>query len=267
MIVAISLLSWIAAAVVFSFMALVLLVLAGAASPRSYDEVLKLLCRILVRCFPIRVEVSGLDGLDRRKSYLFIANHVNILDGFVLYGYLPWLFRGVELERHFSWPVYGWFIRTFGNIPVSPGSGARTAAGLRRADKALRSGISILVLPEGHRTRTGALGGFGRGAFRIAERSGAEIVPVVMAGAFSVMRISRWTVRPGTVRVVAGEPFVARHDTAALRDLARQRMLLMLRDAGDRGERPIRRPARPPAHPPPPARTAAPPRPAREALR
>ena len=108
-------------------MALVLLVLAGAASPRSYDGVLKLLCRILVRCFPIRVEVSGLERLDRKKSYLFIANHVNILDGFVLYGYLPWLFRAVELERHFSWPVYGWFIRTFGNISVSPGQ--------RRADR------------------------------------------------------------------------------------------------------------------------------------
>ena len=137
MILAVSVLSWIAAVAVFSFMALVLLVLAGAASPRSYDGVLKLLCRILVRCFPIRVEVSGLERLDRKKSYLFIANDVNILDGFVLYGYLPWLFRAVELERHFSWPVYGWFIRTFGNISVSPGSGARTAAGLRKADKAL----------------------------------------------------------------------------------------------------------------------------------
>jgi len=249
-ILAVSVLSWIAAVAVFSFMALVLLVLAGAASPRSYDGVLKLLCRILVRCFPIRVEVSGLERLDRKKSYLFIANHVNILDGFVLYGYLPWLFRAVELERHFSWPVYGWFIRTFGNISVSPGSGARTAAGLRKADKALHAGISVLVLPEGHRTRTGTLGGFGRGAFRIAERSGAEIVPVVMAGAFSVMRISRWTVRPGTVRVVAGEPIPARHDAAALRDLAHRRMLLMLRDAGDRGERPIRRPALRPAQGP-----------------
>ncbi len=235
MIVAISLLSWMAGIAVFSFMSLVLLVFAGIASARSYDAVLKLLCRLLVRCFPIKVEVSGLRGLDLRKSYLFIANHVNILDGFVLYGYLPWLFRAVELEEHFSWPVYGWFIRTFGNIPVSPGSGAKTAAGMRRADKALNAGISILVLPEGHRTRTGTLGAFGRGAFRIAVRTGVEMVPVVMAGAFHVMRVGRWTVRPGTVRVVAGEVIkpasYPRYDAVALRDLAHDRMARMLREA------------------------------------
>lgn len=246
MIVILSLLSWTAGILVFSLMSLVLLVFAGVASPRSYDGALKVLCRLLVRCFPIRVEVSGLARLDLRKSYLFIANHVNILDGFLLYGYLPWLFRGVELEEHFSWPVYGWFIRTFGNIPVSPGSGARTAAGMRRADKALSAGISILVLPEGHRTRTGGLAGFGRGAFRIAERTGAEIVPVVMAGSFYVMRVGKWTVQPGTVRIVAGQVIrpgsLQSRDAVALRDLARERMARMLLEAGDRGERPLARP-------------------------
>ena len=217
-----------AGAAVFSFMSVVLLLLAGAASPPSYDAVLKLLCRLLVSCFGVRVETSGLEKLDRGKSYLFIANHVNILDGFILYGWLPWLFRGVELEEHFSWPVYGWFIRVFGNIPVSPGSSARTAAGLRKAVKALNAGVSILVLPEGHRTLTGEMGPFGRGAFRIAERTGAPIAPVVMAGAFSVMRRGRWTVRPGTVRLRAGEPILPRGEASALRDLARERMAALL---------------------------------------
>ena len=222
-------------------MSLVLLVLSGVASPRSYDRVLKLLCRLLVRCFVVRVETSGLGKLEGRKSYLFISNHVNILDGFVLYGWLPALFRGVELEEHFSWPVYGWFIRRFGNIPVSPGSPARTAAGLRRADKALGAGISLLVLPEGHRTKTGGLGVFGRGAFRIAERTGAEIVPVVMAGAFHVMRRGRWTVQPGTVRMMVGDPIPAssRPDAATLRDLAREKMTIMLQESGDRREKPL----------------------------
>ncbi len=245
----VSVLSWTGGILVFAFMSLLLLIFAGISSPRSYDGVLKLLCRILVHCFPVRVEVWGLSRLDRRRSYLFISNHVNILDGFFLYGWLPWLFRAVELDTHFTWPVYGWFIRTFGNIPVSPGSAAETAAGMRRADRALREGISILVLPEGHRTRTGSLGGFGRGAFRIAERTLGEIAPVVIAGAFHVMRIGRWTVKPGTVRILVGDPIrtgdLARRDALSLRDLVRERMELMLRDAGDRGDRPLVRRALP----------------------
>ena len=237
-----SVLSWLAGAAVFSFMSLLLMMLAGIASPRSYDGVLKVLCRVLVRCFVVRVRTSGLEKLARGKSCLFISNHVNILDGFILYGWLPVLFRGVELERHFSWPVYGWFIRRFGNIPVSPGSPARTAAGLRRADKALRAGMSLVVLPEGHRTRTGDLGPFGRGAFMIAERAATDIVPVVLAGAYAVMRRSRWTIRPGTVRVIVGDPIPASpgKDASRLRDLARDRMTRMLEESGDRRERPLR---------------------------
>ena len=245
MIVVLSLLSWIGGIATFSFMSLVLLIFAPLSTPRGYDGVLKLLCRVLVRCFPVRVEVVGLHRLDRRKSYLFVSNHVNLLDGFLLYGYLPWLFRAIELDSHFAWPVYGWFIRTFGNIPVSPGSGARTAAGMRRADKTLRAGISILVLPEGHRTRTGALGAFGRGAFQVAEHTGAEIVPVVMAGSFYVMRIGRWTVRPGTVRILIGDPIrptgAARQGVLALRDLVHAKMNEMLCDAGDRADRALSR--------------------------
>ena len=241
MISAVSVFSWMAGAAVFTFMSVVLLVVAHWASPASYDSVLKFLCRLLVRCFVVRVKSSGLDRLDYRKSYLFIANHVNILDGFVLYGWLPWLFRAMEMEEHFSWPVYGWFIRTFGNIPVASGSSARTAAALLRAGTALRAGISILVLPEGHRTLTGELGSFGRGAFRIAQRTGTEIVPVVMAGAFHVMRRGQWAVHPGTVRVFVGEPIPAslEIDASVLRDMVRDRMARMLHTAGDRKEKPL----------------------------
>lgn len=243
MIAVVSAVSWLMGLAVFCLMALLLLILPGAASPRSYDAVLKAMSRLLVHCFPIRVRVEGLSRLDPRRRYLFIANHVNLLDGFLLYGRLPWFLRGLELETHFSWPIYGWFIRTLGNIPIPAGGGPSTAAGLRRAEKALASGTSILVLPEGRRTRTGTLGGFGRGAFRIAERTGAEIVPIVMAGAFHVMRKGRWTVSPGTVRLVIGESIRpadhAAMKVAQLRDLAHERMRRMLERAGDRGALPL----------------------------
>lgn len=243
MLVILSILSWLSGALVFCLMAVVLLVVAGVVSPRSYDPVLKAMCRLIVRCFPVRIQIEGLSRLDRNRGYLFVANHVNLLDGFLLYGHLPWLFRGVELESHFSWPIYGWFIRTFGNIPVSPANAARSAAGLLRAGRLLAAGRSILVLPEGRRTITGALGAFGKGAFSIAKRAGAEIVPIVMAGAYYVMRKGRMLVRPGTVRVVIGAPITAAEhasmDVNRLRDLVRSRMLVMLKEAGERGDQPL----------------------------
>jgi 1-acyl-sn-glycerol-3-phosphate acyltransferase len=212
-------------------------VFAGTAlgTRRGYDPAVKALCRRLIRCFRMSVRVKGLERLDRRRPYIFLSNHVNILDGFLLYGHIPWRFRGLELASHFRWPVYGRLIRIFGNIPVDPGSGAVSARGLRRARHVLRGGVSILVLPEGHRTRDGKLGGFGSGAFRLALGSGVDLVPVVMAGAFDALRTGSWRVTPGRVDLIVGEPLPAREHAAGglegLRSTTRGRMLSMLAGA------------------------------------
>jgi 1-acyl-sn-glycerol-3-phosphate acyltransferase len=227
-----SLLSWASGLAVFSL--ILVLVFSGEAlsGPRGYDAAAKLLCRRLVRCFRMRVQVEGLEALERGAAYIFIANHVNILDGFLLYGHLPWLFRALELASHFSWPVYGLFLRIFGNIPVDPSDPSLTARGLRRARRALRNGTSILVLPEGHRTRSGRLGSFGRGAFLLAAQSGAVLVPVVMHGAFRVMRTGSWRISPGKVRLIVGEPIRPQEyqalGTNGLAALARGRMHSLL---------------------------------------
>jgi 1-acyl-sn-glycerol-3-phosphate acyltransferase len=227
-----SLLSWMLGFAVFGMMVAYLFIFTPIASPAGYDGVAKVLCRLLAHCFVVRVRVEGLERLDRGRNYIFLSNHVNILDGFLLFGYLPWSFRSLELEEHFSWPVYGWFTRAFGNIPVSPTGGNKAFAGLRRADRLLRNGTSLLVLPEGHRTRTGRLGSFGRGAFYIAVRTGVEMVPMVIIGAFQVLRTGSWKVRPRTVRIVVGDTFTPSEcralGAAALRDRARERMARML---------------------------------------
>jgi 1-acyl-sn-glycerol-3-phosphate acyltransferase len=227
-----SVLAWVSGASVFALIAGLIFAGTAVGSRAGYDPAAKALCRRLMRCFRMRVRVEGLERLQRGRPYIFLANHVNILDGFLLYGHLPWPFRGLELASHFRWPVYGPFARVFGNIPVDPRDGALSARGLARARRVLGRGVSILVLPEGHRTRSGSLGAFGRGAFRLALASGVELVPVVMAGAFDVLRTGSWRVTPGPVRVRVGEPLPVSGGAAsgpdALRSLARERMLALL---------------------------------------
>lgn len=231
-----SFLAWACGLLIFALMYLVVLAGAVFAAPRIYEVPAKLLCRRLIRSFRMRIRVEGLEGLVRGRTYIFVSNHVNLLDGFLLYGHIPWVFRGLELAGHFSWPFYGRFTRLFGNIPVNPADPATTVRGLRRAGRLLRQGISILVLPEGHRTRDGRLGRFGRGAFSLAVQSGMPVVPVVMAGAFRVLRTGCWRVTPGPVRVIVGEPLTAAEcrqaGTEGLRDLVRGRMQRMLASAG-----------------------------------
>ena len=90
------------------------------------------------------------------RTSIFICNHVNIFDPFVVYSAIPQFLRGFELESHFKIPIYGWMMGRFGNIAVPD---APTREGLeimtQRAKEALDSGISLIAFAEGSRTRDG----------------------------------------------------------------------------------------------------------------
>jgi len=202
-----SLAAWTGGVLVFAAMLLYLALAPVLLKRRSWEPGAKLLCRALARCFGYRVVLAGAEGIEGLGPVVLACNHVNLLDGFLLYGWLPLSFRGVELESHFSWPLYGWLTRRFGNIALDQGGGGRTAGALRTAEETLRSGVSLALFPEGHRTRDGRLRPFMRGAFRLAERTELSLVPVVQRGSWDVLRTGAFAVHPGTVELFVLPPW------------------------------------------------------------
>ncbi|MDZ7318589.1 MAG: 1-acyl-sn-glycerol-3-phosphate acyltransferase [candidate division KSB1 bacterium] len=173
--------------------------------PRQYDRFVKWLCRAFLRLIFIKVSTKGLEKIDPDKTYLFMSNHVNIFDVFLLYGYIPNFARGVELDDHFRWPIWGQVITRFGNIPISQKYYQSALESLSKAETALKNGTSIIILPEGHRTKDGKLLPFMRGPFLLAQRARVDIVPMAMIGAFEIKRVNHWLIRPGTVKLVVGD--------------------------------------------------------------
>ena len=172
---------------------------------KLFDPLIRLLCRILPAMFGIRVKTLGLEKLDPEKTYLFMGNHVNIFDGFILYGHIPHFIRGVELEDHFSWPVWGTITRRMGNIPISHKNTVEALKSLDTAQTALSIGTSIAILPEGHRTRDGKLQHFMRGPFMLAKNAEVDIIPIVMKGLWERKSVKSIIVRPGSVELVFGK--------------------------------------------------------------
>jgi 1-acyl-sn-glycerol-3-phosphate acyltransferase len=161
-----------------------------------------------VAVFGMRVRVEGLEHIDATKARIYVCNHVNSIDGFLLYGHLPCFYRGLDQAQHFSWPLWGWFSRRFGNIALDQGGGGRTAAGLRAADAALAAGTSLMIFPEGHRSRDGEFLEFQRGAFRLALRNGVDLVPIVQSGSWEVYHRGS-PIRAGEVRLRILQPWTA----------------------------------------------------------
>lgn len=153
--------------------------------------------------------------VDPAGVYLFAQNHTNHFDHVTLYAATPHFKQGVELESHFDYPVYGWFMKARGTIPVRPGSKGQTPEILARFQAEVAKGHSILAFPEGTRTPDGRVGRFRTGTFFIARDLGIPIVPVAVTGMYEVMRKGSYLLRPGhTVTVYVEKPI----PTAGLRD-------------------------------------------------
>jgi 1-acyl-sn-glycerol-3-phosphate acyltransferase len=135
--------------------------------------------------------------VDPDRPYIFAQNHTNHFDHVLLYNATPHFKQGLELESHFRYPVYGWYMKARGTIPVRKGERGQTGDLLARMRREIDEGRSILAFPEGTRTRTGRVGPFRKGIFYLARDLGVPVVPVAVTGAFDMMRPGSLVIRPG----------------------------------------------------------------------
>lgn len=224
--------AWVCGLGSFIILGLLFLITSLFVDPKRFDLFIKAGCRLILRCMFIHVRVRGGGRIDPKRTHLFIANHVNSLDVFVLYGYIPNYFRGIELDEHFRWFFYGPIIRRLGMIPISQTNGRSALKSLKRAQQALSSGTSILILPEGGRTLDGRLQPFKRGSFLLAARARADIVPLAMVGAFDIYRKGRRLIRPGKMTLRFGAPIeyatIRDLDVSQIETLVRNRMMELI---------------------------------------
>ncbi len=199
-----------------------ILAMGAVIDPRKNDWPQRVFSRNILRLAGVRFEVRRSPGFDPTRTSIFICNHVNVFDPFVIYSAIPQFVRGFELESHFRIPVYGWLMGRFGNIPVP---NVPNREGLRimteRARAALDDGISLIAFAEGSRTRTGHVQPFKKGIFSIAQKAGVPIVPMSIVGSYEFFRTGHWMLRPGKITVYLHDTIdtaqVARSDVDALR--------------------------------------------------
>ena len=198
-----SALLWAVSLLHFAVAVPILIALAIIFDPKKHDWLQRAFCRRIVFFSGATVRVVSEPGFDPHKTSFFISNHVNLFDPFVLYCAIPQFVRGWELESHFEIPVYGWLMKRFGNVPVPD---VRRPSDLKRMWRltrdAINGGTSLIVFPEGKRTRDGRVTEFQDGAFRVAQQLEIPIVPVSIVGSFQHHRTGHWMFWPAEIRVI-----------------------------------------------------------------
>jgi 1-acyl-sn-glycerol-3-phosphate acyltransferase len=168
---------------------------------------------------------------------VFASNHESALDIWVLFKELPRSFRFIAKQELFRIPMFGWYLSLGGHIAVDRTHHARAVHSLRRAGAAVRGGTSLVVFPEGTRSRDGQVHPFKKGPFVVAMEAGVPVIPVAIAGSGRVTPKNVIAVVPGTIRVAIGDPVDPRQfpSKEALLVEVRRRVIDLHRSIGGGG--------------------------------
>ena len=143
--------------------------------------------------FLLPVKIEGREQLDKHQSYIFLANHQGYLDILLIYGYLGFNFKWMMKEYLKKIPFVGKACEMSKQIYVGD-SRQSIAEAVKQSQTTLRSGMSMVIFPEGTRTRDGEVGEFKRGAFMLAGEIGLPIVPITITGSYECFNRRAWHV-------------------------------------------------------------------------
>jgi 1-acyl-sn-glycerol-3-phosphate acyltransferase len=168
-----------------------------------------------------RVEVSGLENLPAYGGMLFVANHQGAFDIPLLLGYIPGLKGFVSKKENFRLPIVSIWMKLLRCIILDRKDLRQSVRAIARGIRDLKAGRSLVIFPEGTRSKSGTLNRFKEGSFKLATRSGAIMVPLTIDGSFHLLEGNRGRIGPGLVRlhihppvVLAELPADTRHDPA-----------------------------------------------------
>ncbi len=173
----------------------------------------------------IKLVVKGLENIDPAQPYVLVSNHQSYLD-------IPVLFRAVTINLYFvakkelkKIPFLGWYMMATGMIFIDRSNRAKSIASLQRAAKLIQKGKSVIMFPEGTRSKDGYLAEFKKGPFMLARQADVHVLPVGISepdGHWKINSLKRITIEVNVGKpveansLVVGELIQTAHDEVAV---------------------------------------------------
>ena len=188
----------------FAIFAMILIPIAG---PRIAGRVCGgVWSRLICYMTPVLVRKRGRENIAPKQSYVIVANHQSQYDIVVLYGWLGVDFRWVMKKELRKVPALGLASEKLGHIFIDRSNTKRAVESLEQAKRTVVDGTSVIFFPEGTRSKTGELGSFKKGAFKMACDLGLPILPVTITGTREIVQTQSLLLFPGRARLTIHPP-------------------------------------------------------------
>ena len=162
--------------------------------------------RSFFRLMFLPVTVDGYENIQKGQSYVFVANHQSMFDVWLVYGWLPVVFKWLMKAELRRIPFVGTACHAAGHIFVDRRNAKAAKESLQRVARQLVNGVSTVIFPEGTRSLNGEVGRFKRGAFQIAWELGLPVIPLSLDGCFEALPKGKPFVHRHAVHMHIGEP-------------------------------------------------------------
>lgn len=162
----------------------------------------KCVCTLLF----IRVKVVGRENIDKKQSYVFVANHQGAFDIWSIFGYLGHNFKWLMKKGLEKIPFVGFACKVSGHVFVDDSKISSIRETIAESEETLRDGMSLVIFPEGSRSWDGKMIPFKRGAFMLASEFNLPVVPLTIDGSFYLMPRFTYNATPGTIVLTIHKP-------------------------------------------------------------
>jgi len=162
--------------------------------------------RLSAKLFGISIEVIGSENYSSGQNYLLVSNHAGMADIPLILGNIDINLRFLAKEELGKIPIFGWTLKLAGYVMIKRGQNRDALKSLLAATKVIKKGRSVHIFPEGTRSIDGKLLPFKRGAFLVAEKGGAPVLPVTIIGSHLITPKKSLKINKGKIRIIIAPP-------------------------------------------------------------
>ena len=155
-----------------------------------------------------KLEVKGLEKIEKDKTYLFVGDHRSYFDIVIAYSLLPCKTGFIAKKEMQKIPFLSWWMYFVNCLFLDRDNIKEGLKTILAAISKVKEGISIFIFPEGTRSLTGEMLPFHDGSFKIAQKSGCPIVPVAFVNTASIYEHHRPWIKAAKAVIEFGDPIV-----------------------------------------------------------
>jgi len=171
----------------------------------------RFLSKTIFWLFNIKIDVRG--DFPNNGPYILMHNHTSFLDLFCLPTIIKGPYTGIVAKKNFKIPLIGAILKKLNAIPINRSNYKSSKESISIAETFLKKGLHIAIFPEGTRTTTGRLNPFKKGGFHMAINTQTKILPIIVKGLYNIKPKTRWTIKPGIMRIIITTPITVNNKT------------------------------------------------------